>query len=41
MALANQIFTLVVEFQLFWTAFDLLVTVVSLTVALGWEKINV
>ena len=39
MALADPIFTLVVAFQLFWAAFDLLVTVVPLKVALGWENI--
>ena len=31
---------LVVGFQLFWAAFDLLVTVVQLKVALGLEKID-
>ena len=40
MALAYPIFTLVVGFQLFWAAFDLLVTVVPLKVALGLEKID-
>ena len=39
MALADPIFTLVVGFQLFWAAFDLLMTVVPLKVALGLEKI--
>ena len=39
-ALADPILTLVVGFQLFWAAFDLLVTVVPLKVALGWEKID-
>ena len=39
-ALANPIFTLVVGFQLFWAAFDLLVTVVPLKVDLGWEQID-
>ena len=37
-ALADPIFTLVVGFQLFWAAFDLLVAVVPLNVALGLEK---
>ena len=39
MALADPIFSLVVGFQLFWAAFDLLVTVVPLKVALGWENL--
>ena len=39
MALADPIFTLIVVFQLFWAAFDLLVTVVPLKVDLGWEKL--
>ena len=38
MALADPIFTLVVGFQLFWAAFDLLVIVVPLKVALGLKK---
>ena len=37
-ALADPILTLDVGFQLFWAAFDLLVTVVPLKVALGLEK---
>ena len=40
MAPADPIFTLVVGFQLFLAAFDLLVTVVPLKEALGWEKID-
>ena len=40
MALADPTFTLVVGFQFFWAAFDLLVTVVPLKVALGWENID-
>ena len=44
MALAGPLFILAVGFQLvsivvFWAAFDLLVTVVPLKEALGWEKI--
>ena len=38
MALADPIFTLVVGFQLFWAAFDMLFTVVPLKVASGLEK---
>ena len=40
MALSDPIFTLVVGFQLFWAAFDLLVTVIPLQVAIGWENID-
>ena len=40
MALADPIFTLDGGFQLFWAAFDLLVTVVPLKVALGLKKID-
>ena len=40
MTLADPIFTLDGEFQLFWAAFDLLVTVVPLKVALGLEQID-
>ena len=40
MAVARSIFTLDVGFQLFWTAFDLPMTVVPLKVALGLEKID-
>ena len=39
-AIADTIFILVVGFELFWAAFDLLVTVVPLKVALGLEKID-
>ena len=39
-ALADPIFTLVLGFQSFWAAFNLLVTVVPLKVALGWGKID-
>merc|ERR1712059_170387 len=39
-ALADPISTLVVGFQLFLAAFDLLVKVVPLKEALGWEKIQ-
>ena len=39
MALADPIFALDGRFQLFWTAFDMLVTVVPLKAALVWEKI--
>ena len=39
MALADPIFTLVVGFQLFWAAFDLIFTVVPLKVALGWTNL--
>ena len=39
MAIADPIFTLVVGFQLFWAAIDLLVTVVQLKMALGLENI--
>ena len=38
MALDDPIFILVVGFHLFWTAFDLLVTVVPLKMALGLQK---
>ena len=40
MDLADPIFTSVLGFQLFWADFDLIVTVVPLKVALGWEKID-
>ena len=40
MAVAHSKFTLDVGFQLFWAAFYLLVAVVPLKVALGWEKID-
>ena len=40
MALADQIFTLVVGFQLFWGAFDLPVTVVPLKLVLGLENFD-
>ena len=36
----DPVFTLDREFQLFWAAFDLCVTVVPLKVALGLEKIE-
>ena len=39
MTAAHSIFTLYGRFQLFLAAFDLLVTVVPLKVALGLEKI--
>ena len=39
-ALADPIFTLDGGFQLFWAAFDMLVTVVPLKVVLGLEKID-
>ena len=39
MTVAHSIFTLDGGFQLFWAAFDLIVTVVPLKVALGWEKL--
>ena len=38
MAQADAILTLVVGFEMFWEAFDLLVTVAPLKVALGWEN---
>ena len=38
MAVAHSIFTVDGGFQLFWTAFDLPMTVVPLTVALGLEN---
>ena len=38
MAAACSIFTLVGQVQLFWTAFDPMITVVPLEVALGWHK---
>ena len=38
-ALADPIFTLDRGFQLLWTAFDMLVTVVPLKEALGWKKL--
>ena len=38
MAVACSIFTLDGGFQLFWAAFDLLMTVVSLKVAIGFKK---
>ena len=37
---AHSIFTLDGGFSLFWADFDMLVTVVPLKVALGWEKID-
>ena len=37
--IAEPIFNLDGGFQLFWSGFDLLVTVVPLKVALGWEKL--
>ena len=40
MALADPIFTLHGGFQLFWAASDLPVTVVSLKVELGFQKID-
>ena len=40
MALANPIFTLVVGVQLFCAAFDLILAVVPLKVALGLEKVD-
>ena len=40
MAVAHSVFTLDGGFQLFWAAFDLLMTVVPLEVALGMEKFN-
>ena len=40
MAVAHSIFTLDGGFQLFWAAFDLLMTVVPLKVALGWDKFD-
>ena len=40
MALTDPIFTLDGDFQLFWAAFDLPMTVVPLKVALGLEKID-
>ena len=41
MALAHSIFTLEGGFQLFWAAFDLLLSVVPLKVATGLEKVDV
>ena len=38
MAVACSIFTLDGWVQLFWAAFDMLVTVVPLKVPLGWHK---
>ena len=38
MAVAHSIFTLDGAVQLFWAAFDMPVTMVSLKVALGWDK---
>ena len=38
MAVACSIFTLGGWVQLFWTAFDMPITVVPLEVALGWQK---
>ena len=38
MSVARSIFTLGGWVQLFWTAFDLMFTVVPLKVALGWHK---
>ena len=40
MAVAHSILTLDEGFPLFWAAFDLLMTVVPLKVALGLEKID-
>ena len=40
MAIADPIFTLDGGIQLFWAAFDMLVTVVPIKMALGWEKID-
>ena len=40
MAVAHSIFTLDGGFQLLWAAFDLLMTVVPLKVALGLKKID-
>ena len=40
MAVAHSIFTLGGQVQLFWTAFDLIFTVVPLKVALGWHKFD-
>ena len=40
MAVARSIFTLGGWVQLFWTAFDMPMTVVPLEVALGWQKFN-
>ena len=40
MAVAHSIFTLDGWVQLFWEAFDMPVTVVSLKVALGWDKFD-
>ena len=40
MAVACSIFTLGGQIQLFWTAFDLMFTVVPLKVALGWHKFD-
>ena len=40
MAVARSIFTLGGQVQLFWTAFDLMFTVVPLKVALGWHKFD-
>ena len=40
MAVACSIFTLGGGDQLFWTAFDLMFTVVPLKVALGWHKFD-
>ena len=41
MVVACSIFTLGGCVQLFWTAFDLIFTVVPLKVALGWHKFYV
>ena len=40
MAVAHSIFTLDGEVQLFWSAFDMLMTVVPLKVALGLGKFD-
>ena len=40
MAVAHSIFTLGGWDQLFWTAFDLVLTVIPLNVALGWHKFD-
>ena len=40
MAVACSIFTLGGGVQLFWTAFDMPMTVVPLKVALGWDKFD-
>ena len=40
MAVARSIFTSGGWVQLFWTAFDPMITAVPLKVALGWHKID-